>query len=212
MPVSCRVRNIIFSSGFFLKQKSPVPGEKRIVAQKALSPENITSHTEVFVKTKGITIDQLGIENHNRWAVDQEKLDVTHIQDSNLIPDHSEIAGTSSIYSSKWAELFDFQQSYITWAAFVPPPDYEKQRNRFFSFDITPNFRWLETEEGEEEEKNQQQLEECKERLRSKKPRALHPTLVKRDQSALISMLDSMKSIHDLLREIQGKKLQYQKG
>lgn len=164
------------------------------------------------MKTKGITIDQLGIENHNRWAVDQEKLDLTHIRDSNLIPDHSEIAGTSSNYSSKWAELFDFQSTYITWAAFVPPPNYEKQRNRFFSFDITPKFRWLETDDEEGGERSKQQLEECKERLKSKKPQALHPTLVKRDQSALLNLLDSMKSIHDLLREIQGKKLQYQKG
>ena len=162
------------------------------------------------MKTKGITIDQLGIEIHERWASDQEQLDAKYIQESNLIHDHSEIAGTSSIYSSKWAELMEIEHTYITWAAFVPPPDYEKQCNRFFSFDITPKFRWLEDEE--KEENHNRQFEERKKRVKMKKPRAMHKTLVQRDQSALISLLDSMKSIHDLLREIQSKKLQYQKG
>ncbi len=164
------------------------------------------------MKTKGITIDQLGIEIHNRWAADQEKLDAKYINESNFIPDHSEIAGTTPIYFSKWAEIFDIAPNYITWAAFVPPPDYEKQCNRFFSFDITPKFRWLEQEEDEEEEKPKKQLDKIKRRLKSNKPAALHQTLVKRDQNALINLLDSMKSIHDLLREIQAKKLQYQKG
>ena len=63
------------------------------------------------MKTSGTTLDQLSIEISERWASDQEVLDTRYINDADLIPPHSEIAGTSTIFSSQWAQLFDFYQS-----------------------------------------------------------------------------------------------------
>jgi hypothetical protein len=157
-----------------------------------------------------VTIDQIGIEAHRRYAIDQENLDTAFIADTKAIPLQLEIAGTSQIYSSKWEELFEVHLKNIPWAAFSPPPMYHSQRNRFFSHALTPGMLWSDEDEEQDNEddgERKRQNESLKNIIN-----AISCRKIKGEESALLSLIESVKLLNSLLREINAKKLQYQKG
>ena len=59
---------------------------------------------------KGVTIDNLDIKDHLRWAKDQEILDVSFVSDAGVVAMHPEFMGMSMIYPSKLDELFELQK------------------------------------------------------------------------------------------------------
>lgn len=105
-----------------------------------------------------VTIDQLDIKIHERYAKDQQQLDTKYIKESTAIAAYSEIVGTSSIYPSNWEILFELQIKNISWAAFCPPLRYTLQSNRFFSYQILPTI-YLRDELDEEEESEEEEKE-----------------------------------------------------
>lgn len=159
-----------------------------------------------------ITIDQIGIDAHKRYAIDQETVESKYVTESSMIPPQLEIAGTSMIYSSKWEELFEMNGNNIPWAAFYPPPNYRTQRNKFFSHALTPNIPWSDEnddqEEGEEGEEEPKKQNESLNALLAE----LSKRIVKSDESALLNLVQSIKMLNNLLKEVNAKKLQYQKG
>ncbi len=158
-----------------------------------------------------VTVDQIGIEAHKRYAVDQETLDTVYITDSSMIPRHLEMAGTSSIYSSKWEELFEVHLKNIPWAAFSPPPKYYVQRNRFFSHALIPGILWSNDEEQDEDEGHEEERKKQNETLKT-----LMETIavrrIKENETALLNLVESVKILNSLLKEINSRKIQYQKG
>lgn len=160
-----------------------------------------------------ITIDQIGIDAHRRYAVDQETLESKYITESSMVPPHLEIAGTSMIYSSKWEELFELNVSNIPWAAFYPPPNYRIQKNKFFSHAITPNILWADEDAFNEDEEQDQEKERKKQNdVLDALLEALSKNQIKEEESVLLNLVESIKMLNSLLREANSKKLQYQKG
>lgn len=161
---------------------------------------------------KAITIDQLGIETHERYAKDQEVFDPTFIKEA---APHSQILGTSSIYSSEWEKLFACNLGSHPWAAFASPPQFfPLSRRGFFSFSLAPSLG--KTLEVREEEENQSKkveafLEQKNRLLHAKLPHRAGATLEK-ERSTLFALFLSMENLNDLLQEINSRKLQYQKG
>ena len=161
-----------------------------------------------------ITIDQIGIDAHKRYAIDQESLETKYLTESTAIQPQLEIAGTSMIYSSKWEELFEFNFCNTTWAAFLPPPNYRTQRNKFFSHALIPGILWSEAEEDEDLEEDEDTENERKKQnhLINQIIESLSTGSIKEDESALLNLIQSIKTLNSLLREVNARKLQYQKG
>lgn len=99
---------------------------------------------------KAVTIDRLDIKDHVRWAQDQLEYDVSFVNESHLVAPHPAILGTSSIYASKFEELFELQKKNICWASFTQPLNFHLFSRRFFSYRLFPNIHWEDYEEGEE--------------------------------------------------------------
>ncbi len=146
-----------------------------------------------------ITIDQIGIEAHKRYATDQALLDLSYITESQMISPHLEIAATSQIYSSQWEELFGIHLNNIPWAAFSPPPKYNAQRKRFFAQTLIPSIFFSDEKEDDDESfKNFMHALACRK--------------IKKDESALLGLIESIKLLNSLLKEVNARKLRYQKG
>lgn len=163
---------------------------------------------------KPVTIDQFGIEAHERYAKDQEALDSSFIKGA---APYSEIIGTSVIYSSEWDKLFDYSLRNHPWAAFAPPREFALlQRRRFFGFSIVPSLDGFSQDEekaiqegGEEEDDEPEAFAEEKECLMSVKS---SEASIERERSTLFKLFESMENLNELLKEIHSKKLQFQKG
>ncbi|MBM3207180.1 MAG: hypothetical protein FJZ57_01040 [Chlamydiae bacterium] len=179
------------------------------------------------MKNKPVTIASLDITAHKRYAVDQEMLDPTFIIEPQFIAPHSEITGTSSIYASKWEELFEIHKRSTTWAHFEPPPSYFHQSNRFFSYCLLPNFYVEMSEEKTEEDTSPQSLSEIFADKKLKKISkqelidliSLNKTSdyanslsLENDKQIILSLLDSIEIINKMISQVHSKKLQYQKG
>jgi len=99
---------------------------------------------------KPVTIDQLDIKDHVRWAQDQEGYDISFVKESHIIAQHPEILGTSVIYPSKFEELFELQRRNLPWANFSPPRNFHMFNKRLFSYRLFPNIYWDDNENEEE--------------------------------------------------------------
>jgi hypothetical protein len=167
---------------------------------------------------KAVTIDQLDIKEHVRWAQDQESYDISFVKESHLVAPHPEILGTSAIYPSKFDELFELQKRNLPWATFAPPKNFHMFSKRFFSYRLFPNIYW-EDEESQEEKGEKDSSEEKKanhdliqEVIRIKKLGNQTPALFENDKSSILNLLESIKWVNHLLKQINARKLQYQKG
>jgi hypothetical protein len=170
---------------------------------------------------RGVTIDQLDIKIHERYAKDQEALDPKYITESTAIAAYSEIASTSSIYPSSWELLFDLQVKNIPWASFSPPLRYGVQSNRFFSSQTLPSIYFYDQTEDEEEEPENEE----KQKKGGRKRLALLKKVINRykrklqsitdfenQKTAIVNLLESISYLDKLLGQINAKKRQYQKG
>ena len=180
------------------------------------------SNSEILISARrgfmaeAVTIDNYNVKIHERWATDQEALDPIFVKESNLIPPHSEIAARKASISSKFDELFDTHLHRHPFASFAPPPSYQLMRNRFFTLAISPDFNWAQEMEEDDEEKQRkeekQQAENYKKRIKREKAMGMPLALFEKDQTALLNLIDSIQTLNSFLREIHGRKLQYQKG
>lgn len=166
-----------------------------------------------------VTIDNLDIKNHERYAQDQVTFDSKYITESASFGIVSEIAGTSVIYPSNWEILFDIQIRNLPWAYFSAPLKYNVQSNRFFSYRILPTISFDEEEEEDEEQEereNQEKEEKREEFLKkiSSAEKGSSQTLVdfESEKSSIINLLDTIRYLDKILCQINCRMRQYQKG
>ncbi len=158
---------------------------------------------------KAVTIDQLDIKEHVRWAQDQQAFDVTLVTESHLVAPHPEIMGTSVIYPSKFEELFELQKKNLPWACFSPPKNFQAFSKRFFSYRLFPNIYWEDEVEEDEDSPSDNLIVEV---LKVEKMGDLPSSLFEKDKTAILNLLESIRWVNDLLKQISGRKVQYQKG
>jgi hypothetical protein len=161
-----------------------------------------------------VTIDKLDLKEHVRYAQDQKLLDPVYITESGLVHAHSEITGTSSIYSSQWEILFETQVRNIPWALFSPPNHYRAQARRFFGSYILPTIYWDadHNEDQEESEKKNPYLERIYAAIEKEREADTLRDLDVKESNALCNLFESIGFLNTLLAQVNAKKLQYQKG
>lgn len=163
-----------------------------------------------------VTIDNYDIKIHERYVHDQEILKGLAIlfDESKEIPKHSEIGGSENSIKSKWEELFETYNHRHPFASFAPPPRFNLMRKRLFSNTISSKFNWADAEEDEEKQEREEskQLEEYKKKILSKKSKLTPLSLFEKDRSSLLTLLDAIQTLNSYLRELNARKLQYQKG
>lgn len=154
---------------------------------------------------KGVTIDQLRIEDYKRYAEDQIKYDPSFSKDAAPL---SETLGISSNYSEKIKELFGLYGIQTSFATFPTPPFYWSiLRRRYFGNCILPT---LESEVAEEEDTTI--FEELRERVLNFDAKGQSADLVERERTSLINLFDALDNLNELLKEINADKIRYQKG
>jgi|GEM_PF-1974765 len=170
---------------------------------------------------KPVTIDNLDIKEHIRWAQDRAVLDASYVQESKEIAAHPEITGTSVIFSSQLEELFAWEKGMLPWANFSPPSNISLFHKRLFSYRLFPHISSEEDEEGESEQQKQDEEEEkalrraknlIQQVLAIQKTQNQSHSIFEKDKSSILSLLESIRFIDDMLAQISSRKLQYQKG
>jgi len=170
---------------------------------------------------EAVTIDKFDIKIHERYAKDQLLLDPTYLKEASLIPPHSEVTGTSAIYASKWEELFEIQIRNLPWATFSPPPLYHIHAKRLFSYRLIPSLdlRDQEEDDAEQESQDEEQEEgqksfankEIVEKILGASSQKITPH-VEKERSTLLSLVESIRHLDKMLKHVNARKLQYQKG
>ncbi len=166
---------------------------------------------------KAITIDNLDIKDHIRWAQDQTILDPTYLAEAQSIVHHPEHMGMSTIYTSQWETLFEWQKRNLPWASFSPPLKYHVASRRLFSFRLFPSIFWSEDEEeSSEDAPDQHEKEPSNDLWKQVINIAAFPNqpsvLFEKDKTAILNLLESIKHLNNLIAHISARKLQYQKG
>ena len=162
---------------------------------------------------KAVTIDNFDMKVHEQYARNRVSFDPTFIVDAQDLSPHFEIGGTSSIYSSKWEELFEIGARNIPWALFAAPPTFKFNTNRYFRFSILPTLEEiLDYDEEEEEEASEQKKHVRQKILSAKKTKKQTHEMFENERTALLNFFDSAKVLNKLLLHINARKLQYQKG
>lgn len=163
---------------------------------------------------KPITIDKLEIKDHVRWAQDQEALESVYVTEATTVAPHPQLVGLSAIYPSKFEELFELQKNNQHWASFCAPTDFSIFGKRFYTYRLFQSIHWDEPDDEEEdtEDEDDPTTDLIQTVMRAQKAQGQSATLFEKDKSAMLNMLESIRWINQLLKQIHARKLQYQKG
>ena len=173
---------------------------------------------------KPVTIDNLDIKEHIRWAQDRAVLDAALVQESKEIAAHPEITGTSVIFSSQLEELFAWEKGMHPWANFSPPINLSLFHKRLFSYRLFPHISSEENKEDDDKPSEDPSPENAEEKVLKRAKNLIQEVLAiqknqnpstsifEKDKSSILSLLESIRFIDDMLAQISSRKLQYQKG
>lgn len=150
-------------------------------------------------------VHNLPAETFQRYAYDQKILDRSYIDESSLIAPHSEVNGTSSIFSSEWELLFETQKRNHSWAHFRSPLEYGAQPRKFFAYHVLPN-----VEISDEDEESAAALNLLKEHPGPGDLRTMH--IFEREKNTLVNMFETLSYLNALLKHANTHKLRYQRG
>ncbi len=160
-----------------------------------------------------VTIDNLDIQTHNRYAHDQTILDPQFLEKPGMVSTHSDIASLSSIYASEFEKLFGLQNKNMPWAEFSPPAKTRIHKNRYFTHRLILGILGTEYDEQEDLFEEEEETEEMIEKAEGAKKKFFQRTKsFEKERSAIINVLSSIKELNKMLEECNARRLQYQKG
>jgi hypothetical protein len=161
---------------------------------------------------KSVTIDNLDLKDHVRWANDQDVQDPFPIRETLLIAPHVGQFGDSAIYASKFDELFELQRNNLPWATFATPEDFFLLSRRLFSHALFPSLH--DTPQEESDDAPQEDfISHLTQRVISLRKRGNQPSsFFEKDKTVILSLLESIKTLNDMLQEVNARKQQFQKG
>lgn len=151
------------------------------------------------------TIDNLGIDTSNRYAEDRANYDETLIRESIHIPAQTRVVTTAPQYASEFDALFDLDERGKSWAAFYAPPNFFATRRRLFAEQVIPQL-------GSSEKRDAQAR-----RLKAygNQEQEGHPQesdVIGKEKETLLSLLNKLGDVDQLLFDINSRRVQYQKG
>jgi hypothetical protein len=166
-------------------------------------------------KVKSVTIDNLTLETHHRYARDAEQLDRNLIKESLEIPSHSDIGSLQASFISHWELLFGIHLRNTPWAHFSAPPIYRKMRKHLFQHLLFPYFllrgkKNRQEKDSSDEEGEGKEEEKVWEFLR--KGLSKMDSLSEDDKKSLDGLFEMIKKLDSLLKYIHERRLQFQKG
>jgi hypothetical protein len=180
-----------------------------IVPVLLIAVANLEFCKRLKIRMKPITIDNLELKDHIRWAQDQAVLDPHYLTEAQGIAHHPALLGMSTIYASQWEALFEWQKRNPHWASFSPPATYHLASRTLFSFRLLPNIFW---EEEDEEAKEKSENNPWKRLMNSSRLPHQSRSVFEKDKMTLLNLLDLIKSLNEMIAYISARKLQYQKG
>jgi|GEM_PF-3240201 len=142
-----------------------------------------------------VTIDNLPITEHTRFAIDQMQLEERFVNEAAFIGEISEEIVPAPSFESEFAHLFGFSITNVPWAHFSPP----KQRGKKALFSrkgLLPNLH------------PDQLITQCFDNLNDEE--LSHGK--KRAKERLRKFLDQLKDLEALMHEIYTRISQIQKG
>lgn len=148
------------------------------------------------------TIDWLDKEAHVRYAKDSAVYEKKYVEEAKWIPNHTEIAVITPT-NSEADKLLEMNLGHTAWALFDPPKDYKKQSNRFFNTQLLPKVDIalvLEKFEGVVEKA----FLDMGEKILS--------NYFERMKKMIVTLLDCLEHLNELLERVISERLQFQKG
>lgn len=143
------------------------------------------------------TVDNLGVDVSTTYALNQQNVDPTSIEEIRSIPKQTTIDVMVPGYSQ--FDLFcGFPEQMNSWASFTLPEGYLEQRSNLFSHELIPSLNLL--ERGETQQKK------IESRL------TLHSEQEKKEQQVLSQFLQKLFQLDRWIRDIEARRGQYHKG
>lgn len=161
------------------------------------------------------TIDNLGYEASQRYALDQQALNETKFftQDSAALSKQAKIDVKTPAFHSELDQIFQAEKKNTSWAQFSPPMSSHNKSGSFFTYELLPSL--LLQENNEHYKKKILSLKEKQEKNSSEQddPDTLsEKEEEERRKKALINLLDCILHLDKCMIYVQTKRSQYHKG
>ncbi|MGD2169821.1 MAG: DUF5399 family protein [Chlamydiota bacterium] len=160
------------------------------------------------MSTKPRTIDNLGTDASNRYAVDQKLVDKELLQGSRQVGGLSEVSVTTPYIPSGFDEQFNTFQKNLPWARFAPPPKYLSHRKRIFTFQLVPSLGSTEKHEQELQKLSKDKEEKHKEHQFE----GFEKDEEEKERKKVIKLLKMLGLYDQYLSLINARRGQYHKG
>ena len=161
---------------------------------------------------KPTTIDDLGLDIHERYALDQATVDRTFTTTPSVIFPNAEGGGLNSIFISKQELLFEAHIKNASWALFSPPPVAQMPRHLFAIYLLAPNVPMQDIEWFKERPKRDSLRALLKKRRKTGTGEINLSDIEFPEETTILDMMDSLFHLEKLQNIIGTKRQQYRRG
>ena len=159
---------------------------------------------------KSRTIDNLGIEASIRYARDKELFEARFIEESGIVSQKSEISVAKPYVPSEFDQLFSAAKT-VSWASFLPPPEYFSAARSLFSYQVIPSLGNYEKQEADADKLAA--LEDAIDKHKgSKEGQSFDQEKEEEERTAVQALLECIHKLDRTLVLINSRRNQYQRG
>ena len=161
------------------------------------------------------TIDNLGVENYNRYAEDQALFDKSFISEPGKVAAQATMDITRPAYRSQFRLLLGISFLHPQWATFAPPKLGIGRQRLLFMSQILPFMGTTDKKEAQKERiKNRRQEEKEREDKRGRpqwqQDKEEHDE--EREKNTLLALFACLEALNTDMIDILTKMRQFQKG
>jgi hypothetical protein len=163
------------------------------------------------MSVKPRTIDNLGIEASIRYAKDKELFEARFLEESRIVPQKAEIPVGKPYAPSEFEQLFSIGKT-LSWASFLPPPEYFSYAKPLFSFQLIPSLGSYEKQEADADKLAA--LEDAIDKQRGSKQDQSDKEKdeEEKERKAIAALLECIHKLDRTLTLINSRRNQYQRG
>ncbi len=159
------------------------------------------------------TIDNLGVENYNRYAEDQALFDRSLITDSAKVFPQAAVDIAMPSFRTQFRLLMGMTALHPQWAAFAAPEMFEGARKNIFTTQLLP---FMGSEDKKTDQKERIKKRRKQEREKHRGARSWHGEQEERDEEseeqALLMLFTCIERLNADMIEALAKMKQFQKG
>ncbi len=161
------------------------------------------------------TIDDLGFQTYVQFEENRKYLDVEFGAQAKQVAGQITTDVFEPLIISDYQILFELNTKGSTWGLMPPPPQYNDQRGRLFTYQLAPKlgpYDLIELQISRIKEKQEEEKEQQKKKHTLSWETEQEIKQIDKEANTLIQMMQNIQTLNKIMEQINSERYRYSKG